>query len=240
MKLILLSGWGVDRRIWQTLSEYWPNTVKPSAVEWPGYGESPALPTPTHIEALAERMAPELPSDAVWVGWSLGGLLATALLDYLPPPKALLLLGAGSRFCSDAKNEGGVRSDELASFQRAFHRDPIATWRHFLRWQAQGEPDAREAHRQLRAQLGDTPQANAATLAQGLMWLETLDNRALLAHPPCPIHLLAGAHDPLLSSSTRQQALRLEVAGHCPMLSQPSQLTARLAEQATRALQEPR
>ncbi len=30
--------------------------------------------------------------------WSLGGLLATALLDYLPPPNALLLLGAGSRF----------------------------------------------------------------------------------------------------------------------------------------------
>ncbi|MCO7230363.1 alpha/beta fold hydrolase [Halomonas sp. CnH100-B] len=239
MKLILLSGWGVDRRIWQTLSEYWPGNVEPSAVEWPGYGESPALPTPTSIDALAERMAPKLPSDAVWVSWSLGGLLATALLNHLPPPKALLLLGAGSRFCSDGEN-GGVTSQELTSFQRAFRRDPVATWRHFLRWQAQGEPNAREAHRQLRAQLGETPHADTDTLAQGLMWLETLDNRALLATPPCPIRRLAGAHDPLLPSSTRQQALRLEAAGHCPMLSQPAQLAARLAEQATRALQEPR
>ncbi|WP_340638746.1 alpha/beta fold hydrolase [Vreelandella lionensis] len=142
MKLILLSGWGVDRRIWQTLTEHWPNTVVPSAVEWPGYGESPALPSPTSIAALAERMAPKLPSDAVWVGWSLGGLLATALRDHLPPPKALLLLGAGSRFCSD-KEDGGVTSQELASFQRAFRRHPVATWRHFLRWEAQGEPNAR-------------------------------------------------------------------------------------------------
>ena len=239
MKLTLLSGWGVDYRIWQTLSEYWPNTVEPIPVEWPGYGDSTALPTPTSITALAERMAPELPSDAVWVGWSLGGLLATALLDYLPPPKALLLLGAGSHFCSDAQ-EDGVTHEELARFQRAFHRDPVATWQHFLRWQAQGEPNPRKAHSQLREQLGDRPTAEIATLAQGLAWLETLDNRALLAQPPCPIFLLAGAQDPLLSRRTRQQSRVLEAAGHCPMLSQPAQLAARLAEQATRATQEPR
>jgi pimeloyl-[acyl-carrier protein] methyl ester esterase len=51
---------------------------------------------------------------------------------------------------------------------------------------------------------------------------------------------LAGAHDPLLPGRSRQQALRLEAAGHCPMLSQPAQLATRLVEQATRALQEPR
>ncbi|WP_394427269.1 alpha/beta fold hydrolase [Vreelandella stevensii] len=232
MRLILLSGWGIDGRIWQTLSEHWPSPVEPSAVEWPGYGESPALPTSTGLDALAERMAPELPSDAVWVGWSLGGLLATALLDYLPPPKALLLLGAGSRFCNDGE-DGGVTYEELASFQRAFHRDPVATWRHFLRWQAQGEPNAREAHRQLSGLLGNAPCADPATLAQGLTWLATLDNRTHFAAPPCPIHLLAGAQDPLLPNCTRQQALRLEDAGHCPMLSRPAQLAARLAEQAT-------
>ncbi|KHJ50861.1 alpha/beta hydrolase [Vreelandella venusta] len=234
MKLILLSGWGVDRRIWQTLSEHWPSPVEPSAIEWPGYGEAPALPTSTGLDALAERMAPELPSDAVWVGWSLGGLLATALLDHLPPPKALLLLGIGQRFYDDAK-DGGVTRGELACFQRAFRRDAMATWRHFLRWQCQGEPNAREAHRQLSGLLGDAPCADSATLAQGLTWLATLDNRAHFAAPPCPIHLLAGTQDPLLPNRTRQQASRLEDTGHCPMLSRPAQLAARLAEQATQA-----
>lgn len=239
MKLILLSGWGVDYRIWQTLAAHWPNTVEPSAVEWPGYGDSPALPAPTSIAALAERMAPELPSDAVWVGWSLGGLLAAALLDYLPSPRALLLLGAGSRFCSDG-DDGGVTTQELASFQRAFQREPVATWRHFLRWQAHGEPNHRGAHRQLRERLGDQPTAEIATLAQGLAWLETLDNRALLAQPPCPIFSLAGSQDPLLSRRTRQQSRVLKKAGHCPMLSQPAQLAARLAEQALLATQDAR
>jgi len=234
MKLILLSGWGIDSRIWQPLKAHWPNPVEPITVELPGYGVSPALTAPARLAALAERMASPLPSDAVWVGWSLGGLLATALLDHLPPPHALILLGIGQRFYDDAE-DGGVTSGELASFQRAFRRDAMATWRHFLRWQCQGEPNAREAHRQLSGLLGDAPCADSATLAQGLTWLATLDNRAHFAAPPCPIHLLAGAQDPLLPNRTRQQALRLEDAGHCPMLSRPAQLAARLAEQATQA-----
>lgn len=90
MKLILLSGWGVDRRIWQTLSEHWPSPVEPSAVEWPGYGDAPAPPTPTSIAALAKRMAPELPSDAVWVAgrWVAAGHSAARLLAAAQRPAA--------------------------------------------------------------------------------------------------------------------------------------------------------
>ncbi|MGM0823870.1 MAG: alpha/beta fold hydrolase [Pseudomonadota bacterium] len=228
-RLVLLSGWGVDRRIWAPLEAHWPTAIEAISVDWPGYGLQPALPEDASLEKLADAMADRLPEDAVWVGWSLGGLLATALLDKLPAPHGLILIGAGERFCSD----DGVSDDELASFRRAFARDPGATWQHFLRWQAQGEPSPRHAHRQLRALLGDQPSADHATLAAGLEWLATLDNTQRLNTPACPVTRLVGEHDPLVGQRARDRARRLAHAGHCPMLSQPATLAAVLAEQAS-------
>lgn len=227
-RLVLLSGWGVDKRIWQPLADYWPEVSETISVDWPGYGEATALPEPASITTLAHAMADQPPSDAVWVGWSLGGLLATALLDYLPAPRGLILIGAGERFCSD----DGVSNAELATFCRAFHRDPNATWRHFLRWQSQGEPNARHAYQLLRDLLGDTPSADTGTLSQGLSWLAKLDNTQRLHSAPCPVVRLVGQYDPLVGNRDRLNALPLADAGHCPMLSQPAPLATIIAEQA--------
>ncbi len=228
-RLVLLSGWGVDRRIWQPLSCHWPAHIEAHAVNWPGYGDAPALPNDATLGQLAGAMAAQLPEDAVWVGWSLGGLLATALLDHLPAPRGLILLGASDTFCAS----DGVTEIELKAFQRAFQREPIATWQHFLRWQAQGEPNPRHANRQVRELLGNRPSVDHNTLAQGLNWLATIDNAQRLKEAPCPVIRLVGEHDPLISSTARAQATLLARTGHCPMLSQPAQLTTVLAEQAS-------
>lgn len=228
-RLVLLSGWGVDRRIWQTLNDFWPEHIEAQSVDWPGYGDTPALPDNATLEQLASAMADKLPHDALWVGWSLGGVLATTLLDQLPAPRGLILIGAGARFCRD----DGVSDSELVSFRRAFSRDPNATWQHFLRWQTQGEPNPRHAHRQVRALLGDRPSADHGTLSQGLDWLANVDNTRRLQHACCPVARLIGEHDSLIGPSERVQAVPLANSGHCPMLSQPAKLATVLAEQTS-------
>lgn len=234
LRLILLSGWGIDQRIWQPLEAHWPTFLAAQAVEWPGYGDTSSLKANATLEELADAMAEPLASEAVWVGWSLGGLLATALLAYLPPPRGLILLGAGDTFCAkdEASTQGGVTSDELSAFQRAFQRDPTATWKHFLRWQTQGEPNPRQAHRQLRDLVGDTPPADSPTLATGLHWLATIDNRLYLAASPCPVVRLTGEHDPFISPAQCRASKPLIDVGHCPMLSQPQALAATIGHRA--------
>ncbi|WP_035576643.1 alpha/beta fold hydrolase [Halomonas sp. TG39a] len=229
LRLILLSGWGVDQRIWQPLEAHWPAHLAAQTIEWPGYGNAPPLGANATLEDLADAMSESLDSDAIWVGWSLGGLLATALLEELPPPRGLILLGAGNTFCTT----GGVTSAELSAFRRAFQRDPTATWQHFLRWQAQDEPSPRQAYRQLGDLLGDTLPADITTLATGLDWLASIDNRRRLAAAPCPVVRLSGEHDPFISPDQRGTSERLSGVGHCPMLSQPQALAAAINHHAT-------
>lgn len=233
LRLTLLSGWGVDSRIWQPLAPHWPEGVSITTPDWPGYalsrdetstraGTTPALVEPASLTVTADAMADKLPAGSIWVGWSLGGLLAAALTAHLPPPRGLILLGAGAQFCAP----GGVTPDALADFIHAFERSPTAAWRHFLRWQSSGEPAPRDALKQLHALLGKTPPADTATLAAGLGWLDTLDNREQLAALPCPVEHLAGDNDPLLSATETTD--RLSQAGHCPMVSQPAALARAL------------
>ncbi|WP_416137285.1 alpha/beta fold hydrolase [Halomonas sp. HK25] len=236
--LVLLSGWGCDARIWQPLADHWPAGVSVTTPDWPGVGGRPALEAPASLAAMAEAMAADLPEEAVWVGWSLGGLLAGALLERLPaplsPPRGLILLGMGARFCDPA----GVSRAELAAFRRAFARDPDATLAHFHRWQLGGEPRPRDAYRQLRTLLGEGPPPDPATLAAGLDWLVSLDISAAMAGADCPVIRLAGARDPLLAPAAIEGADHvLEHAGHCPMLSRPAALAKALVALAARAHQ---
>ncbi|MCE8014659.1 alpha/beta fold hydrolase [Halomonas sp. MCCC 1A17488] len=229
MTLVLLSGWGIDARIWHPLAPYWPGGIEVRTPDWPGYGERSHETLPKTLPVLADKMRGDLPQDAIWVGWSLGGLLAGALLPHLPPPRALLLVGTGARFCS----EDGVRAAELATFRRAFDRDPRATWQHFLRWQLQGEPAPRMAHRRLLDLLGGHPSASSQTLATGLEQLAYLDLGEMLAAPPCPIWRIAGERDRLMGKTARQSAERiLTGCGHSPMLSHPETLVRHLVELA--------
>jgi pimeloyl-[acyl-carrier protein] methyl ester esterase len=223
--LVLLSGWGIDARIWQSLSDCWPDDIAVDAPDWPGYGRHPEQEFPATLPELAEHMHARFPSDATWIGWSLGGLLAAALLDWLPPPRGLVLIGAGATFCQ----ADGVSAQELAAFRRAFARDPRATWHHFLRWQLQGEPAPRSALKRLFDLIGQRPGASPQTLATGLDLLSRLDVSLQLDRPPCPILRVAGEQDKLLGSAARHAAqVTLTDSGHCPMLSNPAVLVDHL------------
>ncbi len=224
-RIILLSGWGIDARVWQALAPHWPQATQVSAPDWPGYGTRPAAANPHDIGELAHAMAAELPADALWVGWSLGGLLAAALLAQVPPPRGLVLLGVGPRFC----HPEGVTPDELGRFRRAFARDPLAAWRHFLRWQLQGEPAPGDALRRLRGLIGDSPRAAVPVLAAGLAQLAELDLRPTLQRAAHPLWQVAGSHDPLLAAENRLPTrLTLDACGHCPMVSAPARLAQAL------------
>jgi len=230
MKLVLLSGWGIDARIWQPLARHWPAEVEVTTPDWPGYRASPGLERADGLEALAEAMREALPADAVWVGWSLGALLAAALLDHLPPPRGLIRLGMAERFTGAPGCR--VSAAELRAFRRAFRRDPEALRQRFLVRQLGGETHPDSAHQALTRLIGTRPPADTATLDGGLAQLATLEAAGPLARSGCPSATLIGEHDPLFDAAVLADASPLPGTGHCPQLTAPERLARTLAATA--------
>ena len=76
-------------------------------------------------------------------GWGIGQRIWQPLEAHWPACLAAQAVdwpGYGDTPPLEVNAKGGVTSAELSAFQRAFQRDPTATWQHFLRWQTQGEP----------------------------------------------------------------------------------------------------
>ena len=73
--LVLLHGWGMNSAVWsgftRRLAERWRLTL----IDLPGHGASPYRGE-TVLQQWADACLESAPQRAVWLGWSLGGLVA--------------------------------------------------------------------------------------------------------------------------------------------------------------------
>lgn len=195
----LLSGWSMPAVAMQPLAEALQARHPQDSIEcldWPGYGNQPPLTDPNDLSQLAAIMAPRLRRNALWLGWSLGGLLLSELVNRIGPPKGLILLGQSGRFTA-AEGHLGITQETLESFAQRYHAHPDRTLKYFQHWQASGEAQPRIAQQQLADDLAQSVQPDDRTLRAGLEQLATLDCRANLAQAACPVWQLCGTEDPL-------------------------------------------
>lgn len=160
----------------------------------------------------------QAPAGAIYVGWSLGGALATLAAD---ANTRLMTLATSPRFCT-AGSDGdafGPPADVFQQFQADFVTAPQRTLKRFCALCSQGADDARGLSRQLQArQLHHLP-----TLQQSLNWLA--DYRLTTANPRHQHWygqqdaLRAGGLKPASTSNGRSHAFFLETAGQLQLLA---------------------
>ncbi|NIR28520.1 MAG: alpha/beta fold hydrolase [Gammaproteobacteria bacterium] len=73
--VLLLHGWGLNSDVWSPLLST-PGGFRLRTLDLPGYGRSSESECLHTLDALSTAVAAGIPGPAVWVGWSLGGLLA--------------------------------------------------------------------------------------------------------------------------------------------------------------------
>ncbi|MEA3278557.1 MAG: pimeloyl-ACP methyl ester esterase BioH [Pseudomonadota bacterium] len=239
-ELVLLHGWGMNAAVWETLAPAFGDVRRQSRIELPGHGASPFEQGHDNLAAWAQACLEAAPEQAVWVGWSLGGLVALqAALQAPERIAALILVTATPRFVRASDWSTAVPAQTLEQFHTSLVADPAPALERFLALQVRGSDEARTTLRALRREIARRPSPDPSALALGLDLLREEDLRGRLAEVTCPTLWLFGERDTLVPAAAAEGVAsllpqaRLRVipgAAHAPFLSHPQETTAEIAE----------
>ncbi|MDE2070547.1 MAG: pimeloyl-ACP methyl ester esterase BioH [Gammaproteobacteria bacterium] len=233
LDLFLVHGWALHGGIWDRLVPDLARDWRVTRVDLPGHGLSRAVPMPATLPALANLVVHAAPQIAVWLGWSLGGLVVLqAALDFPQRVRALILTNSTPRFMTAPDWGCAMAPERLAEFSSELARDHHGTVQRFLALQVQGSEHARVSLRQLSASLSACAEPDAQSLATGLEILRSGDLRAAVSRLARPTLVMTGAHDRLVPPAAGAwlanaipdaRLFGFPKAAHAPFLSHPEE-----------------
>jgi pimeloyl-[acyl-carrier protein] methyl ester esterase len=234
-ELVLLHGWGTHSGVWinwlPALTEYFHVTC----IDLPGFGKS--ADELSCDEALkAEFFAAVLaisPQKAVWLGWSLGGVLTLEIAARYPARvQALCLLAATPCFVQRADWPSAMLPSVFSDFSKAMQESPEQALKNFVALQCKGSISMKSDIRFLQGVLGDEKIPEADALLAGLQCLSKTDARNTVKTLTTPLQFILGENDGLIPAALADvlQDLNRSVtstvipgAAHLPFVSHPSQ-----------------
>lgn len=225
-RLLLLHGWGLDRRILLPLARRLAARWRVRLPDLPGYGPDSPKREGRDLFELTGALAPLLGRSSVVAGWSLGVLPALGLaLDCPERVRAVALLNGSPCFLERPDWPCGIAGPRLAELRSGLHVDRAAAMERFTRLCAYGSPHSSRVLRELRAALHTGP---TEVLLEGLELLRMADLRPTLSRLRPPLSLLLGGRDVLVPASVSEHVLQwcprlrtywIERAGHVPFLT---------------------
>ncbi|WP_380270426.1 pimeloyl-ACP methyl ester esterase BioH [Klebsiella pneumoniae] len=228
--LVLLHGWGLNAQVWDCITPQLASHFTLHLVDLPGYGRSGGFGAMS-LEAMAQRGLEQAPPQAVWLGWSLGGLVASQVA-IMRPERVQALVTVASSPCFAARDDWpGIKPEVLAGFQQQLSDDFQRTVERFLALQTMGTESARQDARALKQAVLSLPMPSAEALNGGLEILRTVDLRQALVRLPMPFLRLYGRLDglvprkivPLLDDLwPESESILFDKAAHAPFVSHPA------------------
>ena len=147
--LVLLHGWGLNAQVWDCITPQLASHFTLHLVDLPGYGRSGGFGAMS-LEAMAQRVLEQAPPQAVWLGWSLGGLVASQVAIMRPQRVQALVTVASSPCFAAHEDWPGIKPEVLAGFQQQLSEDFQRTVERFLALQTMGTESARQDARALK------------------------------------------------------------------------------------------
>jgi pimeloyl-[acyl-carrier protein] methyl ester esterase len=235
INIVFLPGWIMPVKIFQEFSEKFEN-ANIYLLDLPGIGMKKNMNIESSLDAYAQVLLQEAPEKAVWIGWSLGGLIAT-YITLMNPERVIALINMTSspRFLPDKVNHWpGLGLETVKQFASNLVNDFRTTLLKFIQLQFYGLKDNR-AFKQLQL-IKNFPWSDIASSPEpalkGLELIKNSDLRAELHQIQQPILYLLGRLDtlvpigiaPLLKNYNQHAEVEcLAKASHAPFLTHPEE-----------------
>lgn len=235
--IVLLHGWAMHGGVFAPLADALQDRCTLHLVDLPGHGRSRDCGIALTLRDGARAIAAQTP-PAIWLGWSLGGLIALqAALDIPGQVQALAMLCASPRFVRGEDWPHAISPEILRQFATDLGADYRATLERFLTLEALGSDCAQADLRRLRAEVFARHTPDVRALREGLDILERSDLRARL-HQLTPSSVwIAGRRDRLIPWQAMQWSarqcrgafVRIDGGGHAPFIGHAAEVAAALA-----------
>lgn len=229
--LVFIHGWGLHGGVWNTIATQLAQLFRITVIDLPGFGRSPIPKGPYTLEAISEQLLQQLPADAIWIGWSLGGQFAAQAASRVPL-RGFISVASTPKFVRDEHWPHATDKDLLNEFAAALVQDYRTTVQRFLAIQAIGSEKAREQIQLLNKIVFAHGEPSVQALEATLAILRDADLRPIVPDIRCPALLLFGSKDRMVppQAGPDYAALlpnaRVEYihgAGHAPFISHPNE-----------------
>lgn len=229
--LVLIHGWGAHSGVWQSVLPSLQQTFNVTCVDLPGHGNSTAIENKS-IDAWTQAVLDVVPQKAIWLGWSLGGLLAQQAASIAPQRiEKLILVASTPKFITASDWIEAVDKKIFKDFHAEVIRDPQASLLRFIALQIRGSKTASQDSRLLRKTLLQ-PAPSDYGLDNGMQLLLKTDLRESISKITSPVLLLMGQRDTLVPKAAMSEmekifpdveSVLIKQAGHAPFISHPQE-----------------
>jgi pimeloyl-[acyl-carrier protein] methyl ester esterase len=236
--LVLVHGWGLHSGIWEPI--YWDlrERFRVTLVDLPGFGRSPMPNSDYTMDMIIDQLS-HIPLDkAHWLGWSLGGLVATEFALRFPDKvQSLVTVASNPKFVQCEQWPNAMKPDLMAGFCKYLEEDYEGTLIKFLAIQAIGSPTAKDDIRELKETVFIHGKPHIKALRGGLDMLDDVDHRHQVNELTMPTFRIYGRLDSLVPSKTADivashhpdsEYVVIKKASHAPFLSNKAEFLTHL------------
>jgi len=227
--LVFIHGWGLNAGVWQPVMQVLADRYQVIAIDLPGFGNNVQVSSePYNLTTISNQIVDTIEVPAIYVGWSLGGLIASHIaIHHAQQVLGLVTIASSPCFVEQAQWPG-MKSAVLKNFYRLLIENSQQTINNFLKLQAMGSPHIRDNIRQLQQLIANYPQPSTTVLAKSLAVLEHADIRTQLADINSPVLRMYGQLDSLVPKAVtglvqtlmpKSEQYIFSQAAHAPFIS---------------------
>ena len=228
-EMVLVHGWGLHSVVWDNIMPTLLEKFKVTVVDLPGFGRSPMPGGEYDVNYLTEQVLAVAPEKAIWLGWSLGGMVAlNATIRFPERVRGLITVATTPKFIADEGWPMALNGDVLSRFRALLLEDWEGTLIRFLALQCEDSTTIKEDVRFLKDIVFFHGQPSSKALRCGLDVLRDVDLLKDLSGIQVPTLYVLGEKDNLvpvgISRELKKRQVNADVAvikgaSHVPFIS---------------------